>query len=72
MADGGLTAGNTCFGNDDHAYETHIKKVMNGFIVTVGCKTLVFEDQHNMFDELNRYYNNHKEVEKEYLEKYRD
>ena len=47
-----------------------IKKVMNGYIVTAGCQTLVFGDSETLLKELGRYLEKPREVEKEYLEKY--
>ena len=43
---------------------------MNGFIVTAGCQTLVFERSESLLKELGRYLDKPQEVEKEYLEKY--
>ncbi len=51
--------------------DVNIVKVMNGFVVKVGCKNLVFESKDIMLQELSRYYGNPKEVEREYLEKYK-
>lgn len=44
-----------------------IKPVLNGFIVIVGCQTVVFRDVHQMASELVRYYTNPGNVELEYL-----
>ena len=46
--------------------ETTIKQVDNGYIVTVGCKTLVFESRKRLLDELDRYMRNPAKAEKEY------
>ena len=35
--------------------DIHIKKAMNGFIVTVGCQTLVFEGRERLIRELDLY-----------------
>ena len=51
--------------------DVNIHKVMNGFQVRVGCKNLVFENKDEMIAELSRYYDNPRDVEKEYLEKYK-
>ena len=48
-----------------------IDTVLNGFLITVGCKTVVFETKEKMLYELSRYLSNPAEVEKEYLEKYK-
>lgn len=47
-----------------------IRKVMNGYVVTVGCQKLVFESQMGMMLELSRYLNSPEKVEREYTEKY--
>ena len=46
-----------------------IGKVLNGYIVTVGCKQIVFETREKMLSELDRYLKNPAQVEKEYLSK---
>ena len=51
-------------------YEVKIKKAMNGYIVEVGCQTLVFETEGKLINELTRYLNNPGKVEKEYQELY--
>lgn len=47
--------------------EIHIKPVLNGFIVKVGCQELVFHDIDHLCGELKRYQANPDMVEKEYL-----
>ncbi len=47
--------------------EIHIRPVMNGFIVTVGCKTVVFTDPARLTSELLRYYKSPEDTEKDYL-----
>ncbi len=47
--------------------EIHIRPVMNGFVVTVGCKTVVFTDPAFLAAELLRYYKSPEETEKVYL-----
>jgi hypothetical protein len=47
-----------------------ISKVMNGFIVKVGCQTLVFQEQTAMIVELNNYLTNPEETEKRFVEKF--
>ena len=42
--------------------------VLNGWIVQVGCQTVVFTDASYMCDELERYVENPSKVENEYLE----
>ena len=51
-------------------YEVKIKCAMNGYIVEVGCQTLVFETQGKLIDELTRYLNNPDKVEQRYQELY--
>ncbi len=46
-----------------------IEAVLNGFIVYIGCQTLVFDSAAVLADELERYLKNPMEVEKEYLNK---
>ena len=47
-----------------------ITRALNGFIVVVGCQTLVFNNESEMIRELKRYIDNPMEVEKEYLVAY--
>lgn len=47
-----------------------IKKVMNGFIVGVGCQTLVFENATQLLGTLARYIENPAKVEREYIAEY--
>ncbi len=49
--------------------DVRIKKVMNGFVVEVGCQILVFNDTAVFLAELARYLTNPDEVEKEYVTK---
>ena len=49
--------------------EIHIKPVLNGFIVTVGCGAVVFTSIDELCKELNRYHSAPEQVEKEYQEK---
>ena len=51
-------------------YNVSIQMVRNGFIVSVGCWTLVFEDREKMLSELTRYYRDMQAVVAEYMEKY--
>lgn len=48
--------------------EVIITPALNGFIVRVGCKTLVFESIAMVCQELSRYQHRPEEVEKEYIE----
>lgn len=43
-----------------------IRRVLNGFIVKIGCQEVVFESQEKMLSELGRYFNNPQLVTKEY------
>ena len=49
-----------------------IAPCLNGYMVQVGCKTLVFESLARMCDEIESYYNDPIAVEKGYLTKYKD
>lgn len=44
-----------------------IKPALNGYIVDVGCKTLVFESQDKLVRELDAYLKNPMEVAEHYL-----
>lgn len=46
-----------------------IKRVLNGYVVNVGCKTLVFTNIEHVCGELRRYSEKPKEIEIEYLSK---
>jgi len=50
-------------------YDINIKSVLNGWIVKVGCQTLVFTDAGHMATQLKLYLDNPKKMEKEYMEK---
>lgn len=53
-------------------HDIKIKAVLNGYIVKVGCQTVVFGSRKKLFRELDRYLDNPSAVEREYLEKYKD
>lgn len=44
-----------------------IKRVMNGFVVDVGCQTLVFEGAETLLSELKRYLDSPDATEREYI-----
>lgn len=46
-----------------------ICRQLNGFVVVVGCRNVVFESQEKMLKEIGRYLDDPQKVEKEYLEK---
>jgi hypothetical protein len=48
-----------------------IKPAMNGYMVEVGCRIVVFETAEKMLGELKRYLDNPQTVEREYLEKHK-
>lgn len=50
--------------------EVTIRKKLNGFEVSVGCQSLVFNDKSVMIAELSRYIDNPNQIEKEYLTKF--
>lgn len=45
-----------------------ITPVLNGFLVTVGCQTVVFEGRAKLIQELHAYLDNPDEMEKKYRE----
>lgn len=47
--------------------EIHILPQLQGFIVKVGCQTVVFETVEKMAREITRYYNDPHDVEEQYL-----
>ena len=47
-----------------------IKKVLNGYIVKIGCQKVVFTSQKKLIKEMKRYWKNPVKVEHEYTEKY--
>jgi uncharacterized protein with von Willebrand factor type A (vWA) domain len=49
--------------------EIKIRGIFNGWIVTVGCKELGFNNLSTMLSEIKRYIDDPVKVEKEYLEK---
>ena len=44
-----------------------IEGVLNGWVITVGCSTLVSEDKDKMLSEIGRYIDDPEAVEKQYL-----
>lgn len=48
-----------------------IQKADNGYIVTVGCMTLVGSDWATVASEIRRYFDHPEKVEEEYMRKYR-
>ena len=48
-----------------------IKKVLNGYIVKIGCQKVVFTKRKKLLKELARYWDDPEAVEKEYLEKHK-
>lgn len=66
-----LYVSDVIFSNKENGmYNINISKADNGFIVKVGCKTLVFEQQPTMISELSRFLSDPHAVEKEYRQKY--
>jgi hypothetical protein len=49
--------------------EVKISPVLNGWIVTVGCQSVVFQDREVMIGEVDRYIGDPDKVEKEYMAK---
>ena len=47
-----------------------IRKAMNGFIVDVGCQTLVFDSVRSLVDALRQYLTEPEETEKMYVAEY--
>jgi hypothetical protein len=47
-----------------------IDKVLNGYIIKVGCQTVVFESLEVMVNELEKYFNDPRKLENEYIKKY--
>jgi len=45
-----------------------IEGVLNGWIVNVGCQTVVFDDEKVMLEEIGHYIKHPEEVEKKYME----
>ena len=46
--------------------EIHIKPVLNGFIVNIGCQSVVFDSRSKLLAELGRYLENPRGLEVEY------
>ena len=45
-----------------------IEGVLNGWIVNVGCQTVVFDDEKVMLEEIGHYIKHPEEVEKKYMD----
>lgn len=50
-------------------YRVEIEAVTNGYIVTVGCRRVVFNTRSKMLTEIDRYLKDPKKVENEYVRK---
>ena len=48
--------------------EILIRSVLNGYTITVDCQVVVFETKEKMLSEIERYFKNPVQVEKEYLQ----
>lgn len=59
----------TLEGVPDNCYDAEIKKVANGFVIKVGCKTFVAKNWQETSDGLSEYWKNPREAEKKYTEK---
>lgn len=62
IGQGGLLA-------DYNGLEVRVREVLNGYIVEVGCKTVVFTSKAELLKELSRFLDDKNAVAKEYLEK---
>jgi hypothetical protein len=47
--------------------ELHITPVLNGFVVKVGCQTVVFRDVESLGEAITKYYHNPKLIEENYI-----
>ncbi len=52
--------------NKENSQAVEIKQCANGYIVMVGCKTIVFESLESLITELREYFNNPSQYEKEF------
>lgn len=50
-------------------HEVKIKKVNQGFIISIGCQTFVSTDEKKMFEQISEYFEYPDEAEKKYVEK---
>lgn len=48
-------------------YQVSINRADNGYIITVGCKTLVSQSLKDVLEGIKLYFENPKEAEKKYL-----
>lgn len=49
--------------------EFTIKRADNGFIVTIGCKVVVFTNKKELFDAMDLYFKDPKKAEEKYITK---
>ena len=49
------------------ASELHITPVLNGFVVRVGCQTIVFDTIEKLTTQIGRYYKDPETVSKEFI-----
>lgn len=47
--------------------EIQIRAALNGFVVNVGCQTLVFTSKSDLLSQLTEYLNNPKDTEKNFV-----
>jgi hypothetical protein len=63
-----LTSSNTVYVNQSIPRQITINPVANGYSISIGCQTFVFESMVSMLSRIEEYYNNPSEVEEYFNE----
>jgi len=63
-----LTSSNTVYVNQSIPRQITINPVANGYSISIGCQTFVFESMVSMLSRIEEYYNSPSEVEQYFNE----
>ena len=63
-----LTSSNTVYVNQSIPRQITINPVANGYSISIGCQTFVFESMFSMLSRIEEYYNSPSEVEEYFNE----
>jgi hypothetical protein len=63
-----LTSSNTVYVNQSVPRQITINPVANGYSISIGCQTFVFESMVSMLSRIEEYYNSPSEVEQYFNE----
>lgn len=63
-----LTSSNTVYVNQSIPRQITINPVANGYSISIGCQTFVFESMVSMLSRIEEYYRNPAEIEAHFME----